>query len=148
MDNLIKAIKKELLKRFTDAGWDEIKITMTINGDVLTINPCSQVCDNITDESQVEWYLVYGSSCTELGGDSLDKLCEQLATYEEMLNSLDNSKKKLRAFFEKHILPHKNDKDWKSYESDAFEYYSDWHKDIYGYRPHGFVCGEYINPHQ
>ena len=25
-------------------------------------------------------------------------------------------------------------------------FYSDWHKDCYGYRPHGIVCGEYIRP--
>ena len=29
---------------------------------------------------------------------------------------------------------------------DRWGYYSDYHKDCFGYRPHGVVCGEYINP--
>ena len=28
-----------------------------------------------------------------------------------------------------------------------WSFYSDWHKDVYGYRPHGIVCGVYINPY-
>lgn len=27
-----------------------------------------------------------------------------------------------------------------------WSWYSDWHKDTFGYRPHGIVCGEYIRP--
>lgn len=31
--------------------------------------------------------------------------------------------------------------------SERWSSYSDWHKDVFGFRPHGMVCGEYINPH-
>lgn len=26
-------------------------------------------------------------------------------------------------------------------------FYSDWHKDVFGYRPHGVVCGKYVSPY-
>lgn len=51
---------------------------------------------------------------------------------------------KIREFFAEHI----EGKSWKDIEPDMWQFYSDWHKDVFGYRPHGIVCGEYINPHQ
>ena len=36
------------------------------------------------------------------------------------------------AFYKKHI----EGKAWKEIEPDAWECYSDWHKDMYGFRPH------------
>lgn len=50
---------------------------------------------------------------------------------------------KIRAYFAEHI----EGKTWAEIEPERWEFYSDWHKDVFGYRPHGIVCGEYINPH-
>ena len=50
---------------------------------------------------------------------------------------------KIREYFEKRI----EGKTWEEIDPQDWEFYSDWHKDVYGYRPHGIVCGEYINPH-
>lgn len=30
---------------------------------------------------------------------------------------------------------------------DRWGFYSDWHKDVYGYRPHDIVCGVYVSPY-
>ncbi len=50
---------------------------------------------------------------------------------------------KIREYFEKRI----EGKTWEAIDPQDWEFYSDWHKDVFGYRPHGIVCGEYINPH-
>jgi hypothetical protein len=50
---------------------------------------------------------------------------------------------KLRAYFAEHF----EGKTWDEIDPDCWDWYSDWHKDVFGYRPHGIVCGEYINPH-
>ena len=50
---------------------------------------------------------------------------------------------KIREFFAKRI----EGKTWDNIDPQDWEFYSDWHKDVFGYRPHGIVCGEYINPH-
>ena len=56
---------------------------------------------------------------------------------------------KLRQYFKDHF----EGKSWNEIESDeklydCWGFYSDWHKDVYGYRPHGIVCGQYINPYR
>lgn len=70
---------------------------------------------------------------------------------EEMVyNYLDEEKRyreenepKIREFFAKHI----EGKTGEEIDPEVWQWYSDWHKDVFGYRPHGIVCGEYINPY-
>ena len=50
---------------------------------------------------------------------------------------------KIREYFAKHF----EGKTWDEIDPDNWSFYSDWHKDVFGYRPHGIVCGKYINPH-
>lgn len=66
---------------------------------------------------------------------------------EEEAYRLENEPK-LRQYFLDNFLG----KTWQEIEGDEALYdkwgfYSDWHKDVYGYRPHGIVCGVYINPY-
>jgi len=55
-----------------------------------------------------------------------------------------NNEPKIRQFFAEHI----EGKEWNEIDPETLQFYSDWHKDVFGYRPHGIVCGEYINPHR
>ena len=55
----------------------------------------------------------------------------------------EENEPKIREFFAKHI----EGKTFEEIDPDLWGSYSDWHKDVLGYRPHGIVCGEYINPH-
>ena len=63
---------------------------------------------------------------------------------DEVRRYKEDNEPKIREYFEQHI----EGKEWKDIDPDMWEFYSDWHKDVYGYRPHGIVCGEYINPHK
>lgn len=56
----------------------------------------------------------------------------------------EENEPKIREYFARHI----EGKTWAEIEPERWEFYSDWHKDVFGYRPHGIVCGEYINPHR
>lgn len=62
---------------------------------------------------------------------------------EEEKSYREKNEPLIREFFAKHI----EGREWKDIDPDAWSFYSDWHKDVFGYRPHGIVCGEYINPH-
>ena len=69
------------------------------------------------------------------------------AAEEEEKFSRENQPK-VREYFEKYF----EGKTWEDISQseeliERWDFYSDWHKDAYGYRPHGIVCGEYINPH-
>ena len=48
----------------------------------------------------------------------------------------------------KYFAEHFEGKTWEEIDPDLWQCYSDWHKDVFGFRPHGIVCGEYINPHR
>ena len=50
---------------------------------------------------------------------------------------------KIREYFAQHI----EGKTWDEIDPEDWQFYSDWHKDVFGYRPHAIVCGEYENPH-
>jgi hypothetical protein len=56
----------------------------------------------------------------------------------------EENEPKIRQFFAEHF----EGKTRKEIDPEYWGWYSDWHKDVFGYRPHGIVCGEYINPHR
>lgn len=54
---------------------------------------------------------------------------------------------RIREFFNSNFAG----KTWEEIKSneesyDNWGFYSDWHKDVFGYRPHGVVCGQYVRP--
>ena len=55
----------------------------------------------------------------------------------------EENEPKIREYFAKYI----EGRTWAEIDPEDWQFYSDWHKDVFGYRPHGIVCGEYINPH-
>lgn len=62
---------------------------------------------------------------------------------EEQKSYREKNEPLIRDYFATHF----EGKAWKDIDPENWDYYSDWHKDVFGYRPHGIVCGEYINPH-
>lgn len=62
---------------------------------------------------------------------------------EEDKKYREENEPKIREYFARNI----EGKMWKDIDPADWEFYSDWHKDVFGYRPHGVVCGQYINPH-
>ena len=62
---------------------------------------------------------------------------------EEEKRYREDNEPKIREYFEKNF----EGKTWNEIDPDNWSFYSDWHKDVFGYRPHGIVCGEYVNPH-
>jgi hypothetical protein len=74
----------------------------------------------------------------------LQNRSEMIYDYREEEKSYrEKNEPLIREFFAKNI----EGKAWAEIEPETWEWYSDWHKDVFGYRPHGIVCGEYINPH-
>lgn len=127
---------KEML---ANANYGKFTVTMS-NNDVLTVTPCTQMVDTITSVDEIEYYLVDGSSLVWLGGDNLETIVRQFNEYESQLKELEDEKVELRKFYQEKIAPKLSDPSWKSYEDDNFQTYSDWHKDVYGYRPRNLVA--------
>ena len=117
---------KEMIKNACEQhAYNEFNVTMS-NGDVLTISPCTPWGVQPTIDN-VEYWLVYGP-LPWLGCDNIDQLLTQLNGYTALLAEADEDKKKLKDFFEKHIQNQRPD-------DDTLSFYSDWHKDVFGFRP-------------
>ena len=84
-----------------------------------------------------EYFLIYWDMPWG-GEDTLEKLVKTLNRHEELAAEQEEDKVKIRKYFDKH------QKD--GWDEDSWSFYSDWHKDIFGFRPHGKVCGEYVRP--
>lgn len=65
--------------------------------------------------------------------DSWDALYAEYFELEAQLDEIyrKENEPKLIAFYEKHI----KGKKFSEVEPEAWSFYSDWHKDVYGYRP-------------
>lgn len=122
---MINAIKKELLKR-TSNGTTECTITMKVDGCKINIVPMGNY-------GYGEYWLTYGFERS--GFETLDELATYIYNYENEKKAHENEIKKITKYFNEEISKGKGDWDW----------YSDWHKDVFGFRPHGNVCGVYVN---
>lgn len=115
-------------------GWKDTKVVCP-DGTRATISPCGY--GDIHSVRDCDYFLLYWDM--PWGGESsIEKLVDKLNRHAELKAEDEADKLKLRAYFDEHQANGWTDSSW--------EFYSDWHKDIYGYRPHGLVCGEYVRP--
>lgn len=139
-----ETVKKALLDRIAESNVQRqqfTQLTMRADGNTVNVEPWK-------DNS----YFVYYGKCgmTKIYKD-LDAVVEALISYpadaDALMKEEDSyraeNEPKLRAYFAEHFA----DKTWEEIDGDEWSWYSDWHKDVFGYRPHGIVCGEYINPY-
>ena len=124
---MINKVKNELLKR-TENGTKECTITLKCDGTEARIVP-------MTNYGYGEYWLVYG--LLRDGFETLDELAHYIINYENEKKKHENEVAEITKYFNEKIANGEGDWSW----------YSDWHKDVFGFRPHGMVCGEYINPH-
>ena len=119
---MVQRIAAELEKRFADNNFDEITIEMKCNGDKITIVPCSYA--DIKSIKDIDYYLV-NCRLPWAGSDDLMWVADFLANYDNKIKANEKSKKELRDYYNKYHNTPQMDWSW----------YSDWHKDVYGYRP-------------
>lgn len=122
MTNMINAIQNELAKRIEAAGFEAITITMKVNGDKITITPCGYV--DIKRWEDIDYFLVDSQILTLCGDDRLEKVAATIADYDKLLEQDAKDLEDLKA----HIRKYGENADW--------DFVSDYHKDIFGHRPH------------
>ena len=116
-------------------NWRDTRIVCP-DGTRATISPCGY--GTIHSIADCEYFLLYWDM--PWGGESkIDKLVDKLNRHAELKAEDEADKAKLRSYFKKHEA--------NGWDDDSWSFYSDWHKDCYGFRPHGRVCGEYVRPY-
>lgn len=123
-----------LTKILSDNGWKETAITCP-DGAEIVVSPCAY--GEVKGIESVEYFLVY-SDVPWSGCETIDRLVEQINGHAQAVADLASEREELRKYFEGGEADGWTQHDWS--------WYSDWHKDLYGYRPHGHVCGEYVLP--
>ena len=66
-------------------------------------------------------------------GDEWDKLYKEYVNLTDVLDERyrERNQAEFDAFYKKHI----EGKSWEEIDPEAWQCYSDWHKDMYGFRP-------------
>lgn len=133
-DSVLKQVE-EMEQHLKENGYTDKSFKVsTPNGTEITIQPC--VYKSEGKRSDIEYYLTNDFIID--GQENLYKLAECLVNYEELTKSHDNSQKELQKYYEEKVLPigDKLFDDMTRDEQNVMEYFSDWHKDVYGHRPH------------
>lgn len=133
-----------LAAMLTRANFDEFDVVCP-DGAKATIQPMSDkpVAACLND---VTFYFIYwdisqyiGSAMGYDGESALADLCKILNQHEALAGQKTSEEARIRAYFDEHQA--------NGWTDDDLDWYSDWHKDVFGFRPHGAVCGQYVNPH-
>lgn len=137
-------VAQELKKRLENRDSQFLDLTMK-NGDKITIDDCL---------GYFVWFSAIGEGTTVHSFDDLVDIvmnhpAKQNELADEEARYFAENEPKIKAYFKENF----EGKTWVEICNneelyDCWGYYSDWHKDVYGYRPHAIVCGTYVNPHQ
>lgn len=138
-----ETILAELNRRFAarPKGSDHITITMKEDKEILLLRPCLDNPD--TEEcpfSEHDWVLVTGEGVAATFGGTPEKVAMQIANYSKEKADYVKSLTGLWNLYNKH-----KDDTTPCGESSYYEYYSDWHKELFNHRPHGW-CPPPIAP--
>lgn len=105
----IENTKKALINRFNENGWQELELTLK-TGDRVWITPCGY--GNVTNEKDVDWFLLDSDSVYLCGGENLDYIAKTLNNFSEIKAEDESSKVELEKFYEENIVGH-SDEEWK-----------------------------------
>ena len=126
---------ESVYRAFVYNRWEETTFTCP-DGTKATVSPCSYVSED-KHLKDIDYFLIYWD--LPWGGEStIEKLVETLNKHAELKAEQEVERDRVRAYFDKHQA--------EGWTDDSWSFYSDWHKDVFGYRPHGMVCGEYVRP--
>ena len=92
-------------------------------GDKVKITLCGM--DDIKSVNDIEYFLM---ECRFpwAGSSKIEDIAKLLNNWQANIDEEDSEKQKLRKYYEENYGTEKFDDDW----------FSDWHKDVYGFRPH------------
>lgn len=122
---MLNKIKTELQRRMEENNFKAIEIKMNIDKAVIRITPCSY--GNITKVEDCEYFLMDCTTINMLGHDTLEEVAKDIMNYQNMKESNNREIEECRQYWLKNV---KN-----STSPYMDDYYSDWHKDLFGHRP-------------
>lgn len=123
----IERTKAALIGKINEAissGTTEINLVVKETGDPVTITLCS--FGNINSIDDIEYYLV-DCRFPWAGSSRIDDIANLLNNWTSKIEEENSEKKQIIDYYNKYYGTDKFDAGW----------FSDWHKDVFGFRPHG-----------
>ena len=122
----IERTTKALNKKEEEAianGTNDSNLTIKATGDKVKITLCGM--DDIKSMNDIEYFLV---ECRFpwAGSSKIEDIAKLLNNWKTKIDEDDKEKKDLRKYYEENYGTEKFNDEW----------FSDWHKDVYGFRPH------------
>lgn len=115
----------------------EQKISLP-NGSKLGMKLCSY--GEINDLSDIDYYMTDSESIDS--DESLYKIAENIINEEKTIEFMKEDKEKLFSFYQDEDIEYLMQRPYdllSEKEIDTLFFFSDWHKDVYGYRPRGLA---------
>ena len=106
MTDMIERIKIELEKRFTNAGFKPITITMKKSGDILKLSPYSE-SGKVKQLSDIDFILIEGAPASVTGCDTIAEMAEKIYNYDTLLDMHEQNIRALRDYYLQKIKYHK-----------------------------------------
>ena len=122
IERTTKALNKKIEEAIAN-GTNEINLTIKATGDKVKIILCGTA--DIKSVNDIEYFLM---ECRFpwAGSSNIENIAKLLNNWQAKIDEEDEEKQKLRKYYEENYGTEKFDDDW----------FSDWHKDVYGFRPH------------
>ena len=122
IERTTNALNKKIEEAIAN-GTNEINLTIKATGDKVKIILCG-VAD-IKSVNDIEYFLM---ECRFpwAGSSSIESIAKLLNNWQAKIDEEDSEKLELRKYYEETYGTEKFDDDL----------FSDWHKDVYGFRPH------------
>ena len=123
-----------ITKKFTENRFQETRFFVPATNSTIWATPCAQCEDEISDVKDIEFILVSNNDGINVPGfDTVEAFAAFLADYPPNLVRELQSQKSCRSWYKTNI----QDKLTRSetVSEDDWQYYSDWHKDCFGFRP-------------
>ena len=122
IERTTKALNKKIEEAIVN-GTNEINLTIKATGDKVKITLCGM--EDIKSVNDIEYFLM---ECRFpwAGSSKIEDVAKLLNNWQAKIDEDDEEKQKLRKYYEENYGTEKFDDDW----------FSDWHKDVYGFRPH------------
>ena len=122
IERTTKALNKKIEEAIAN-GTNEINLTIKATGDKVKITLCGMA--DIKSVNDIEYFLM---ECRFpwAGSSKIEDVAKLLNNWQAKIDEDDEEKQKLRKYYEENYGTEKFDDGW----------FSDWHKDVYGFRPH------------
>lgn len=131
--NMGKAINF-INEKFEANGWKETRFDVPSTNSIIWATPCAQIMGDIEDPSQIEYILIENNDGINVPGfDTIEALAAFLMDYPRRLELERQQQKDCRNYYKTKIL----DKlaAGETVDEDTWQFYSDYHKDCFGFRP-------------